>query len=199
MSLTLNEFYLCNLDYAKKRKSWLYKLSARSLQKRFKISSNAAEVIHSTMSKDYFKSIIIPSLLAYAQHIKNNAFWKNFQLTPEYIFSEFARHNFFPLVHGKHVKSLRNAFVSIMNNTHNYEAVLDVVNPKARYHEDMLSYISERHRGTPEHLANLIIASLIIPEGLFDWKSCHRGEESENLMMFGIEAMNQKEFNKIFS
>ncbi len=40
---------------------------------------------------------------------------------------------------------------------------------------------------------------MIIPEGLFDWYSCPRGEESEHLMMYGIEAMNLEEFNKLFS
>ena len=205
MSQTLiNEIYDTysrNLRYAKKKNSWLFKLSFDSLQKRFKLRSrDAAKKIHIVrLTPSLSKPIVLASLLAYAKHIHNDAFWNNFQLTAQYIFSEFARQNFFPIVHNRQVESLRNTFALIIGKEHHFNRVFEIVHPKAIVCKKILEdYLCSRARGKPEYLAKIIIASLIIPEGLFDWFSINRGEDPEQLMMFGLQAMDQKQFDKLF-
>jgi hypothetical protein len=197
---TIYDTYSRNLRYAKKKNSWLFKLSFDSLQKRFKLPSrDAAKKIHIVrLTPSLSKPVVLASLLAYAKHIHNDAFWNNFQLTAQYIFSEFARQNFFPIVYNRQVESLRNTFALIIGKERHFNRVLEIVHPKAIVYEDILEYLSWRARGKPEYLAKIIIASLIIPKGLFDWKSISRGEDPEQLMMFGLEAMDQKEFDKLF-
>lgn len=195
MSQSIYNSYSRFLAYAKTADSWLFKLSDRALHERFKISANAAKVILMSMTfPKLHKPYIIASLLAYAKHIDNDKFWKKFQYKVEYIFIEFARRNFFPLVHDVPLANIRKGFVKIMGNTRNYEAVLAVVHPKAKRQISSFDYICTRSRGHSEHLANLIIASLILPNGLFDWNSCLRGEECENLMMFGLQEMRPDYF-----
>jgi hypothetical protein len=45
-------------------------------------------------------------------------------------------------------------------------------------------------------LANLVVAADIIPDGLFDWESCLRGEEREQLMILGIQELEPEVFNE---
>jgi hypothetical protein len=59
-----------------------------------------------------------------------------------------------------------------------------------------MNYIRIRSRGTPRRLANLFIAAHLLPDGLFDWNSCFRGDEREQLMMFGIQEMEPEVFNE---
>jgi len=196
MSLRIYLSYSRFLGYAKKN-SWLFKLSSCSLQKRFKISMDSANVIIKCMTIPVLDTPhVIAGLLTYAKHLNNPKFWENFQYTIEYIFIEFAYYNFFPLAQEWCVPRLRIAFVKLMNNTRYYEAVLERVSPRVKRHEELFNYICTRHRGNSEHLANLIIASLILPDGLFDWNSCFRGDESENLMMFGLMDMQKYYFDR---
>jgi hypothetical protein len=197
MSQTIYNTYSRFFGYASECDRWIYRMSANSYSKRFKIPIYIAKVIksvneHPTLSR----SFVIGTLFALAKHIENFDFWYNFQPKIEYIYIECARIQFFPLIEQSHLELLRHMYEKQLGIVCNVDKLFYMFRVKMPEAQAAMNYIRIRSRCTPRRLANLFIAAHILPHGLFDWNSCFCGDERENLMMFGIEEFNQETFDK---
>lgn len=197
MSQTIYNTYSRFFGYASECDRWIYRMSANSYAKRFKIPMHAATVIksvneHPTLSR----SCVIGTLFALAKHNDNVSFWLNFQPNIEYIYIECAHIQFFPLIEQSHLGMLRHSFEEDLGTIRDVDELFYMFHFEMPEAQNAMNYIRIRTRGTPRRLANLFIAAYFLPHNLFDWNSCFRGDEREFLMMFGIEEFNQEIFTE---
>ncbi len=197
MSQTIYDTYSRFFGYASECDRWIYRMSANSYAKRFKIPMYIAKVIksvneHPTLSR----SCVIGTLFALAKHVENFDFWYNFQPKIEYIYIECARIQFFPFITQSELGLLRHMYEQVLGIVCNVDKLFYTFRVDVPKAQSAMNYVGMRSRGTPRRLANLFIAAHLLPDGLFDWNSCFRGDEREQLMMFGIEEFNQETFDE---
>jgi hypothetical protein len=199
MSQPIYEIYSHFLGLAKEESKRLYKFTSAEYREHFEIPLNKGMIIEVCCNfSELSNPVVIAGLLTLASTVDNPTFWENFCPSITYIFLEFAKNNFFPITYNLDVNLnvYRQKFETIITEYRQYKNVFPNASNKVKKREDYLEHISCRARGTSTRLANLVIAAEIIPDGLFDWDSCMRGDEPEQLMMFGIQELDPEVFNK---
>jgi hypothetical protein len=205
MSQTIYTHFSYFLDQIKKNPCEIYTMKPEAYSERFDISIEAAKVIKS-LANDVFlhRGYVYAGLLALAKTPEvSPTFWTNFRKSITYIFIEFAKNKFFPFTHienhtecceqGKpivikrlDIEKYNAAYTIIIGENREYKKLYSIVSPDVKEQERYIGYVAGRSRGSPDHLASLAIAASLVPSPFFDWNSCLRGEEYEQLMMFGI-------------
>ena len=200
MSQPIYEIYSYFLGIATEQTTWLYSLEPSAYVEQYQIPIHVAKIIANCCNDQVLSEPkVIAGLLTIAYTNKaTSEFWEHFRPSPTYIFVEFAKNNFFPLTYIFEgvIDQGRQAYIDILNNTRIFEKLYPFIGNNAQQYSESFEYIASRERGTPTRLANLAIAAQIIPDGIFDWDSCRRGDEREYLMMFGIQELEPFVFNE---
>ena len=212
MSETIYNHFSFFLDFIKKNPYGIYTMKPDAYSERFGIPIETAKVIKSLTNNIFsHRGYVYAGLLALAKMPEvSPTFWTNFRPSITYIFIEFAKNNFFPFTHIDNYNNYENdkrvvikrldiegycaAYAQIIGKSREYEKLYPIVSENAQTYDNYLAYISTRSRGNPEQLAKLILATKLIPDPFFDWNSCLRGDETEQLMMFGIEKYDATRF-----
>ncbi len=198
MSQSIYQIFSDFLGLTKEHTDELYNMEPSQYVEQYQIPLEAASVIaHVCKDRLLSEPRVIAGLFTIANmKLASPDFWQKFRATSTYIFVEFAKHNFFPITYDVDVNELRQKFETVIGDSRQYENVYEFTSPKVITKARYLDYIAFRSRGTPTRLANLVVAADIIPDGLFDWNSCLRGEEREQLMILGIQELDPEVFNE---
>ena len=197
MSKLFYEFYSTFLDFIKEEKESLYRISPQDYSEFLLIPMETAIAIHSVHNDPVLSQPLVFAGLLTISKIKTTPdFWKKFRPSVLYIFIEFAKNNFFPLTYNVDINTYRHKFEIAMDYQREYKRMYPIASEKVKHYENYFEYISRRTRGNSTRLANLAIAATIIPYGIFDWKSCLRNDEGEQLMMLGIQDIEPLVFNE---